>query len=82
MRDAAVTSMFGHKTESKYTHHRHRRVQAGGGGQRRVRTTFCHNGPLTTKVNMVPTVPQVRMKLASFGEETLVCSEPRVINVV
>ncbi len=31
-------------------------------------------GPVTTKVSMVPTVPQVRMKFTSLGEDTLVCS--------
>lgn len=43
---------------------------------------FATIGPVTTKVYMVPMVPQVRIKLTSFGEETLVCSEPRVISVV
>jgi len=36
-------------------------------------------GPVTTKVSMVPIVPQVRMKFTSFGEATLVCCEPRVM---
>ena len=36
-------------------------------------------GPVTTKVSMVPMVPQVSTKFTSFGEATLVCREPRVM---
>ena len=73
-----VLTVAGDKAEDQ-THHKYHRVENVSGMQRRQRPLAATIGPVTTKVSMVPTVPQVRMKFTSFGDDTLVCSEPRVM---
>ena len=76
-----VAAVLGHKAQQQ-THHEHRRYRPLAVVSAACAPPFATIGPVTTKVSMVPMVPQVRIKLTSFGEETLVCSEPRVISVV
>ena len=76
-----MLAMAGDETQHQ-AHDEHHGIQTVCGVQRRQRTAVRHNRTVTTKVSMVPMVPQVRTKLTSFGEATLVCREPRVMSEV
>lgn len=75
---SVVLAMTGDEAEDK-AHYEYHGIEAVSGVQRGGGPLAATIGPVTTKVSMVPMVPQVRIKFTSFGEATRVCCEPSVM---
>lgn len=77
----AVAAVLSEEAQNQ-THHKHGQIQTIGGCQRGMNTTVSHNRASDHESQHGADGAQVRMKFTSFGEDTLVCSEPNVIKVV